>query len=867
MAIIKKVNENILNTNLTSIANAIRDINESTGVLNFPNNFKQEIEKYDSIENLIQRSYATGSVYVEGDMIRECAFVHCPGLTEIHGPNVLKIGSSTTNTISGSINYSGYFSFAHCSNLSIVDLPKVEFIGYYAFRDCNSLEAIDFPCALEIGSYAFALCSNLSSISIPLVTSINSGAFRGDNFTSIELPSTTYIGSWAFGDCNNLTSISCPSVISIGVSAFNGAKLTGELSFPNVTTIGGTAFYACNGITSISCPNLTIIEDGTFENCSNLTTISFPSVTQIRGYDAFSDCTKLSNINLPALTTITGYRAFENCSSIETLSLPSVTSIGTAAFANCTGLKTLNLPEVQTINGTGFFGCYSITSVSLPKLTTLAGNSNFQNCTGITSISLPALKTISSNAFYNCNNITTTIDLPQVTSIGTYGFYNCTQVPAVNAPKLISAATSVFINNQKCTNYNLPALTTIYASAFQKNYELENLLLPKVTTISGANSFAECSKLKIIDMGPSATNFSGTTTFNNCPLLNKLIIRRADTIAPLANINTFQNTPFAEGGSGGTFYVPQALIPTYQADTNWSVILGYANENEELQNQILPLEGSQYEYYYVNGNPLPYTVTFDTPIYVSKATGQISAFSPTNTTTTVYAQNEYSNSFDFSPFVSTDFDVTILMKDQDITSTAYSVNENIGSIYIEHILGPISITIKFHEITGTQLFTGVSLYTKKTGGSITTPTEGWRTMKSTANASWNIQIIYKGATNLFKQMSALYGHYIRMDLNAEWNQYVSGGLYITPGGFTSITGTPARQAYEQFALTDGKNFNNSVIFKLPDNKDDWQYIQSGKTPANTNYYSSTFYFYSNKNGSITIKSANFYDLGTMEPES
>ena len=79
----------------------------------------------------------------------------------------------------------------------------------------------------------------------------------------------------------------------------------------------------------------------------------------------------------------------------------------------------------------------------------------------------------------------------------------------------------------------------------------------------------------------------------------KIIILRSTTINNLLNINSFNDTPFASGKAGGTLYVPQDLIASYQAATNWSTILGYPN------NQILPIEGSIYETQYVDGTPIP----------------------------------------------------------------------------------------------------------------------------------------------------------------------------------------------------------------------------------------------------------------------
>ena len=71
--------------------------------------------------------------------------------------------------------------------------------------------------------------------------------------------------------------------------------------------------------------------------------------------------------------------------------------------------------------------------------------------------------------------------------------------------------------------------------------------------------------------------------------LKKVAIYRTGSVAPLANVNAFVGTPFASGGSGGTLYVPAALIPSYQSATNWSTILGYAN------NSIQAIEGSEFQ--------------------------------------------------------------------------------------------------------------------------------------------------------------------------------------------------------------------------------------------------------------------------------
>ena len=110
-----------------------------------------------------------------------------------------------------------------------------------------------------------------------------------------------------------------------------------------------------------------------------------------------------------------------------------------------------------------------------------------------------------------------------------------------------------------------------------------------------------CTSLSAVDFGGTqrsgGSGLRSTNAFSGCTALKTVVLRYTGNY-PLANINNFTNTPFASGKSGGTLYVPQDLIPSYQSATNWSTILGYAN------NQILPIEGSIYETQYADGTPI-----------------------------------------------------------------------------------------------------------------------------------------------------------------------------------------------------------------------------------------------------------------------
>lgn len=117
--------------------------------------------------------------------------------------------------------------------------------------------------------------------------------------------------------------------------------------------------------------------------------------------------------------------------------------------------------------------------------------------------------------------------------------------------------------------------------------------------IGSTSQFNECSNLRAADFtGKYGGVINGT--FNKCKNLTVLVLRRT-TVNSLSNVSAFSNSPFASGKAGGTLYVPQDLIASYQAATNWSTILGYGSG---AQNQILPIEGSIYETQYVDGTPI-----------------------------------------------------------------------------------------------------------------------------------------------------------------------------------------------------------------------------------------------------------------------
>ena len=135
-------------------------------------------------------------------MIGTEAFRSCTSLTDIIMPNCSYLDSGVfANTNISTINlpnlleltphdilgsYSHIGTFANCSNLISINLPKCSFLNHNAFASCTAL-------------------SSLTSTAFPLVTIIPYGAFKNcTNLSTINLPNCNTISTYAFTECTSL---------------------------------------------------------------------------------------------------------------------------------------------------------------------------------------------------------------------------------------------------------------------------------------------------------------------------------------------------------------------------------------------------------------------------------------------------------------------------------------------------------------------------------------------------------------------------------------------------------------------------------------------------------------------------------------
>jgi hypothetical protein len=171
-----------------------------------------------------------------------------------------------------------------------------------------------------------------------------------------------------------------------------------------------------------------------------------------------------------------------------------------------------------------------------------------------------------------------------VTKLGNYSFASCTQLKSVNLPNVEVGENNEFVGCSKLETALLPRVTGQLTNTFVSCSKLKNVNINNVTMLYSA--FNMCSALTTLD-APKLTRIS-SSSFQNCSSLTTLILR-SETLCTLGSGNAFNNTPFASNGTGGTVYVPSALITEYQNATNWSTLYAGGKCN------FVAIEGSEYE--------------------------------------------------------------------------------------------------------------------------------------------------------------------------------------------------------------------------------------------------------------------------------
>ena len=185
---------------------------------------------------------------------------------------------------------------------------------------------------------------------------------------------------------------------------------------------------------------------------------------------------------------------------------------------------------------------------------------------------------------------------PLITSVKKNAFKSNTLITEINMPNATIIKDSSFYGCSKLEKLYLPNVTTLGVDSF-RDTKLEKVALPSLIT-PNTSPFFNCQSLTTLDLGQAHNSISGNFAVN-APLTT-LILRYENGICPLGSATAFNATPFNEGGTGGTIYIPEVLYNhlgdgsslDYQSATNWSVVHGYGTIT------WAKIEGSYYETHY-----------------------------------------------------------------------------------------------------------------------------------------------------------------------------------------------------------------------------------------------------------------------------
>ena len=144
-------------TDLTSVANAIRTKSGTSGQLAFPSGFVSAVNSIDEIATMIITGGGNGFVKLPSDVtvIRNDAFSVCD--------------SCCLESLPEGLTYIGSNAFYMCINLRITSIPStVEVINSSAFYGCDAITTITFKGTPRvISSSAFTGCPYLTTINVP----------------------------------------------------------------------------------------------------------------------------------------------------------------------------------------------------------------------------------------------------------------------------------------------------------------------------------------------------------------------------------------------------------------------------------------------------------------------------------------------------------------------------------------------------------------------------------------------------------------------------------------------------------------------------------------------------------------------------
>lgn len=481
----------------------------------FPKVTKIEASAFQNCAKL--KTFSVGTCTSVGSSALE----GCKSLTSIklladtYGDAVFRdCTSATTITFNGTgMQKTPDMLFYNCTALKKVDgdLSNVTIVSPGTFALCTNLVSVNLPKAIIIEANAFAACSSLESMC--------TGDITAKDF-----------GDKCFYSCENLKQRVNSSASTIGVSAFENSGITELLldnTDGNTMVIGKNAFASCKNLTTVEINASSEIKysvgSGVFSTCTSLKTAVYSGPIVVE--EMFRRCTSLKTLNTAAITV--EKNAFAGCSSltfvytmdtVDTVALMS--AIGDSAFINCESLRhSCSTNKTVFTGGSQYENCINLTKVNVGSLT----KGMFKGCTALTAVDyIASAVDIPAECFQNCEKLEE-VDLSKVLTIGSDSFSGSgiTKLTLDNAQS-IGASAFAGCNNLKSVDINVDK---IGASAFANSQFIENATI--CATSIGDKAFQDCASLRRLTLQESTSRVLksiGARAFDNCNVLLEAVV-------------------------------------------------------------------------------------------------------------------------------------------------------------------------------------------------------------------------------------------------------------------------------------------------------------------------------------------------------
>lgn len=434
MAVDKLVDSTQLDSDLTSVANAIRIKGGTSGNLAFPNGFVSAIQNIPSGGGGVEKKKVNFIDY-DGTLLYSYDTTEINAMTD---ESDLPPNPSHDNLTAQGWNWT--LAQIKAQLLAMPDMSVIVGQMYITASGDTEID-VDFTDPARL-SPILTICVN-GTITVNWGDNTTPDTITGTSLTSRKTVEHTYNdagkytivisvvnGAFSFygssvytllrkNSTQNANRVYSNKIINvrlgsgittIGDSAFNYCYSLATITIPNsVTTINNNTFQYCYSLKSVVIPSsVTTIPGGMFQTCYSIASIAIPgNVTNI-GANAFYTCHCLIDITIPNGITTIGNNLLSNNNNIVSIIIPSsVTAIGDGAFGGCNSLREIVIPNgVTTIGNTAFQYCYSLKSVTIPSSVTTIGNSAFNGCVSLSSLIVPEnVTSIGNNAFYGCYGV------------------------------------------------------------------------------------------------------------------------------------------------------------------------------------------------------------------------------------------------------------------------------------------------------------------------------------------------------------------------------------------------------------------------------------------------------------------------------